>query len=393
MPEPRPIRRNATAALRSTLLQKHDYRCAVCGLSNDAVPLHLAHIQPLSQGGDTSPENLTVLCPNCNVQFDRKPRELEFTTFLVSLLTGHPAFSRIEQEPVIGGRERLRPDILATRRTADVEERLVIECKTSIAIGTTRIDAVAQQLTRYAAHVPGARPVLAVPATLSEEQRAVLSRARIEFWDLPVLAETFRDQLPPADPSFYVNVLANYLLRNKRPTREEELISRLTGCQAGKQDWLLYQKLIGEILEQLFFPALNKPISELSDKPKVNRRDFILPNYAEAGFWAFLRSKYQADYIVVDAKNYSKRVGKSEILQIANYLKPHGAGLFGLICSRHGGDESGCEHTLREQWLVHQKLILVLNDEDLSAMLRVKSEGRGAEDILATKIEAFRLSM
>ena len=138
---------------------------------------------------------------------------------------------------------------------------------------------------------------------------------------------------------------------------------------------------------------LNKPISELSDKPKVNRRDFILPNYAESGFWAFLRAKYQADYIVVDAKNYSKRVGKSEILQIANYLKPHGAGLFGLICSRHGGDESGCEHTLREQWLVHQKLILVLNDEDLSAMLRVKSEGRGAEEILATKIEAFRLSM
>lgn len=357
------------------------------------MPLHFAHIQPLSQGGDTSSENLIVLCPNCHVQFDCKPRELEFTTFLVSLLTGHPAFSRIEQEPVIGGRERLRPDILVTRRTADVEERLVIECKTSIALGTTRIDAVAQQLTRYAAHVPGARPVLAVPATLSEEQRAVLRGARIEFWDLPALAETFRDQLPLADPSFYGNVLAKYLLRNKRPTREEELIARLTGCQAGKQDWLLYQKLIGEILEQLFFPALNNPISELSDKPKVNRRDFILPNYAEAGFWAFLRSKYQADYIVVDAKNYSKRVGKSEILQIANYLKPHGAGLFGLICSRHGGDVSGCEHTLREQWLVHQKLILVLNDEDLSAMLRVKSEGRGAEDILATKIEAFRLSM
>ena len=393
MSEPRAIRRHATAALRSALLQQHDYRCAVCGVSNDEVPLSISYFQPLSQGGGASLENLTILCPNCHVDFDRRPREIEFTTFLVSLLTAHPAFRSVEQEPVIGGRERLRPDILAARRTAKAEERLVIECKTPVAIGTNRVYVVAHHLTRYAAHIHGARPVLAVPATLSEEQRAVLKGADIEIWDLPVLAELFRDQLPDVDPSFSGNVILSYLLREKRPTREEQLISRLAGCQTGKQDWLLYQKLIGEILEQLFFPSLSKPIAELSDKPKVNRRDFILPNYAENGFWAFLRDKYQADYIVVDAKNYSKRVGKPEILQIANYLKPHGAGLFGLICSRHGGDESGCEHTLREQWLVHQKLILVLNDEDLSAMLRAKSEGRGAEEILATKIESFRLSM
>lgn len=170
-------------------------------------------------------------------------------------------------------------------------------------------------------------------------------------------------------------------------------MARLAECGAGRQDWLLYQKLIGEILEQLFYPELNKPISELSDKPRVNRRDFILPNYAESGFWAFMRSKYHADYIVVDAKNYSKKVGKAEILQIANYLKAHGAGLFGIICSRQGGDERGCEHTLREQWLVHQKLILVLNDKDLSALLRAKSEGRSTQDILGAKIEEFRLSM
>lgn len=174
MSEPRPIRRSATAALRSALLQRNDFRCAVCGVSNDEVPLDLAYFQPLSQGGDASPENLIILCPNCHVDFDRRPREIEFTTFLVNLLTAHPAFRSVEQEPVIGSRERLRPDILAARRTAKAEERLVIECKTAVAIGTKSAGAVAHQLTRYAAHIHGARPVLAVPATLSEGQRAVI---------------------------------------------------------------------------------------------------------------------------------------------------------------------------------------------------------------------------
>jgi hypothetical protein len=362
-------------------------------VDNDSIPLELAHIQPLYAGGETSEDNLTILCPNCHVQSDRQPREAEFAAFLVELLKANPSFVAVEQEPLLGDRERLRPDILVKRRISGHEVTLVIECKTAVALGITRIGSVAEQLTRYVTHIPQARPVLAVPATLSEGERSALARSHIELWDLAVLAEMFREHLPTGDGSFYGSLLARYLLKNKRPTREEQLIARLTACQSGKRDWMVYQKLIGEILEELFYPPLNKPIPELSDKPKVNRRDFVVPNYADSGFWAFLRDKYQADYVVVDAKNYSRRVGKSEVLQIANYLKPHGAGLFALICSRLGGDERGCEHTLREQWLVHQKLILVLSDEDLSAMLTAKSERRGPEEILAAKIESFRLSM
>ncbi|WP_368205202.1 hypothetical protein [Aeromonas sp. s5] len=103
-----------------------------------------------------------------------------------------------------------------------------------------------------------------------------------------------------------------------------------------------------------------------------------------------MRKKYSADYVVVDAKNYSRKVKKSDILQIANYLKPHGAGLFGIIFSRNGGDSAGCLHTIREQWMVHQKLILVLDDTDVENMLL--SSG-GAADLIGAKIEEFRLSM
>ncbi len=87
------------------------------------------------------------------------------------------------------------------------------------------------------------------------------------------------------------------------------------------------------------------------------------------------------------------KVKKSEVLQIANYLKSHGAGLFGIIVCRKGGDKSGCEHTLREQWMVHRKLILVLSDDDIKEMLIAKLDGRLPEEIVGQKIEQFRLSM
>ena len=127
--------------------------------------------------------------------------------------------------------------------------------------------------------------------------------------------------------------------------------------------------------------------------PTFIHRDLIVPNYTEEGFWSFMRQKYEADYVVIDAKNYTRKVKKQDVLQLANYLKSHGAGLFGLIISRNGGDSFGCEHTLREQWLIHRKLIIVLDDEDIKAMLMAKSDGRRPEEILAGKIERFRLSM
>lgn len=188
-------------------------------------------------------------------------------------------------------------------------------------------------------------------------------------------------------------MLLAQLVRPAKPSREQELRDALAACQPGKADWPVYQSLVGDILECLFTPPLGKPIPELSDKARANRRDFIMPNYTDKGFWAFMREKYEADYVVIDAKNYSRRVKKSEVLQIANYLKPHGAGLFGIIISREGGDTSGCEHTLREQWLIHRKLILLLDDDDVTQMLVTKSEGRVPEEVIEQKIEHFRLSM
>ncbi|MBW2167454.1 MAG: HNH endonuclease [Deltaproteobacteria bacterium] len=385
--------RGITAGLRQKLLEKYGYACAVCGVNNEKVPLELAHLVPLSQGGDTSEENLILLCPNCHRSFDRQPREIEFVSFLNDILRRHPDYSDVRQEVLLGRETRYRADLIVQRRFHDKNEPLLIECKTPSIVTSARIQNVIAQLQAYRDVSDNNQVVLAVPATLRDRDLSALRTANIEVWDLRYLGEQFSEQIQEAPFSYYKALLLAQLSRPAKPSREQKLLDNLAACQPGKTDWYVYQSLVGDILECLFTPPLGKPIPELSDKAKANRRDFIMPNYTDKGFWAFMREKYQADYVVVDAKNYTRKVKKSEALQIANYLKPHGAGLFGIIISRKGGDTSGCEHTLREQWMVHRKLILVLDDDDIKEMLIAKSDGRVPEEIVGQKIEQFRLSM
>ena len=48
---------------------------------------------------------------------------------------------------------------------------------------------------------------------------------------------------------------------------------------------------------------------------------------------------------------------------------------------------------IREQWMIHRKLILILNDDDVHAMLIAKRDGYSPEDVVEQKIERFRLSI
>src|SRR5260370_18835383 len=143
---------------------------------------------------------------------------------------------------------------------------------------------------------------------MAEQDLALLVQEEIELWDLKYIAHEFAGQIDGLGPSYFRVLLVSQLCREGKPSPEQLLIAKLRATAKGKKDAAVYQKTVGDILELLFCPPLTKPISEHSDNAKANRRDFILPNYADSGFWRSIREKYCADYIVVDAKNYSKKV-------------------------------------------------------------------------------------
>ena len=53
--------------LRFEILKRDDYRCQMCGVTaKDGATLEIDHIYPVSKGGTNEPDNLQVLCRECN---------------------------------------------------------------------------------------------------------------------------------------------------------------------------------------------------------------------------------------------------------------------------------------------------------------------------------------
>ena len=231
--------------------------------------------------------------------------------------------------------------------------------------------------------------VIATTLPPSAAARESAQRLGVEIWDQSKLLELASS-----------TVLNEYFGVTSSETEPDEptlskgnaLLESLRSTSPGRSEWSAYQRLMGEILEFLFCPPLDAPRNEIPDQDARNRRDMIFENNADDGFWARLRSGYEAHYIVVDAKNYVSGLKKGPILDVAHYLKPHGCGMFALITSRKGA-AGAAWHAVREQWIASRKLILVLDDRDIEEMISLKVEARDPEDLLRRRIAEFRMGM
>ena len=384
-------RRELSEEMKQTLLKKFGGNCAFCGASH--LPLTIAHILPLAFGGSNDESNLLLLCPNCARWSDSaRPHEAEFIHYLARLLESTSEFSSVEIEPLLtAGVRNLRADLRAKRGEGIHLKSVLIECKSLSGFSFAQLERTIEQLKRYGEVAKPDELVLAFPGRLHPSDVERLKEASISVWDVDFIGTTFRKAIA-ANAHPYFQALFQAIAGKQLQSEEAELIEKLKACQPGRTDWPVYERLIGQILEHLFCPPLAAPISQSSDEAEVNRRDYILPNYADAGFWRFIRETYSADYIVVDAKNSANEVGKGDALQIANYLKEYGAGLFGIIICRIDPD-AGCDHTIREQWAHSRKMVLVINDADVEKMLLARSSGGRAEELLSSKLQEFRLSM
>lgn len=229
------------------------------------------------------------------------------------------------------------------------------------------------------------------PGRLRERDRAAFEAAGIEVWDLDHVATIFASEMQ-RDPASRLASLFSQPKSTRPRTDTDRLIRRLRDCPAGKPHWVEFQRVVKDAFEQLFVPPLERVMGESADASGTNRRDVILPNHAPDGFWKSMRDTYKADYIVVEAKNYRHPIAKAQALQVANYLKPHGAGMFAIIAARNGVSRS-CMEVIREQWTTYGKLMIPVTGDDIEDMLRTKGGGGSPAEFLVTVIRDFRLSM
>lgn len=276
---------------------------------------------------------------------------------------------------------------------------LLIEVKSSTPQTSYRLEQIKKNLKgaadQYMQAHPVSRPVMVVafPGVLSKSKMTIALSSRLEVWDGPYL----RSKAGALGVSVPTNVA---LLTPEVDTpmmveagETHSLLRRLDHITPGQADWSAYEKYCEDLLNFLFVPPLKPAIPQSRDDYHANRRDYILPNYVvDGGFWQFMRSHYEAHYVVAEVKNLSGCLGKDVILQMANYLNPRGTGLFALLLARMDLDDTA-RWTRREQWVQHNKLIIGINDEDVRQMIKTKLAGNDPAELVRQKIEDFRLGI
>ena len=314
-----------------------------------------------------------------------------FFQFLRDLLTALPGVTDLQREHASPGSADVGADFIGR-----FEGRpLLIEAKAQTPQTIRRVRQSVEQLRaawQASAHQFGLhqqpRLVIAFPGVLSPAREATATASGVEIWDGATLQRMARSA-GVTTPDFVVLPEEEELPSRREPA--DELIRRLSGIPSGKEGWLAFEKFSEDLLNLLFVPPLNTAIPQSSNESGINRRDLVLPNYAAAdNFWGFLRHHYRADFIVADAKNYTKPIGKEQVLQLANYLSHHGTGLVGILLTRSGLAQDG-RWTSREQWLLHNKLIIGLSEDDYRQMLFTQRSGGDPADLVRQRIEDFRL--
>ena len=391
-PTPDQRRQTFRAETLRELLDKRGNRCQSCGVENAA--LELAHIVPIAEAGGIGLDNVALLCRNCHYLLDSfRPSGLEFERFLSNILVGNHEYGDVVAESPLRSSEGilLRADFVAARQREGKRERVLIEAKAWSSVGGAQVQAAIEQIERYRRVGMFDAAALVFPGRVGEDGKAALEAADIEVWDLDHVAAAFAKEIAAQPPSGF-KLLYSLVAHSGGRSQSDALIARLKACKPGTEDWVTYQRVVADVFEFLFVPPLTHHYWESSDARGANRRDIILSNYAADGFWKFLRETYQAYHIVVDAKNRKNKTSKSEALQVANYLKPHGTGKFGIIATRSDASPA-CRHTIAEQWTLYGKMIVLLKDDDIETMLLSAGSGGKPEDVIGQKIEKFRLSM
>jgi len=371
------------------LLESQNGKCAICGAEDK--DLVFEHIFPKSLGGEDTQDNLILVCKQHNSSFANRPiRGFEFTEFVYRIFKESGQFLNVNREFIQFTEKKNKADLFVEEQKLTGVENLEIEIKPFSNFTNQRIDEIITQILSYKT-LDNAKQVFMFPGYISNADNLKFALNAIEVWDLKYLSKRFKKELAKTENVKFLNYF-NFSLIKEYDTEEEELIAELKNIKPGREQWSSYQKHIGKILEYLFGEKLSSPISESSDEFKVNRRDYILRNYSDDKFWKYLRESYFADFVVIDAKNYNAEVKKNEVIQIANYLKKHGTGLFALIITRVG-EKNSSYITRREKWILENKMIVVLTDEDIEKMILAKSSSNDPEEIIKQSIEDFRLKI
>lgn len=169
----------------------------------------------------------------------------------------------------------------------------------------------------------------------------------------------------------------------------QNLLERLNACPTGRQHCNEFEDIGVEIFTYLFSPPLEEPDTQSRTADGVERRDALFPIGLPkpVSFWFKMLMKYNSQFIVVEFKNYTSDAQSSFIDQVDRYLN-RAIGHFGIVWTRNNIPDNILNNQLRKL-TEDNKIIIVVNDDDVKKMIELKMQNTSPEFILQNKINTL----
>ncbi|ASL98430.1 restriction endonuclease [Serratia marcescens] len=178
----------------------------------------------------------------------------------------------------------------------------------------------------------------------------------------------------------------------QRDSKGTKLCNELQSIKKGKASWSQYERKCEEILKYLFHNDLQGWHSQKRTDDGLNRYDYICRVRPITEFWKFVIEHLDSRYVLFEFKNYSGKIKQGQILTTEKYLLEKGLRRMAIIMTRSGAEENAVVMTqgaMRE----HGKLMLILNDEKVCEMLKMKERGDDPTDCLFEIADNFLLTL
>jgi hypothetical protein len=168
--------------------------------------------------------------------------------------------------------------------------------------------------------------------------------------------------------------------------RYTALGNQLAQCPKGKPGWERYEEICTGILAAALNPPLRPPRRQTRTLYGLERRDALFPLRGATGAWEGIRREFDANFLLVEFKNYTKAFSKEEVNQARNYMRET-IGRLAIICSRAGPDD-GALRMRNSIFAQEGKMILFFADADLLELLRRRAADPGGNRLVIEFIQA-----
>jgi hypothetical protein len=164
-------------------------------------------------------------------------------------------------------------------------------------------------------------------------------------------------------------------------------IEELGNTRSGPKEQTKFHRLAARLLTTIFEDELRNPVIEKEINEGRGRVDVAFQNKSEKGFFkdAEERWKIVCPLISVECKNYGVS-GNPEFDQLSGRLSQK-RGMLGLLVCRSMQDEKEAVRRCRDRLKDKNEYILLLDDNDLRALVKAKSSANdGTDDYMNDKL-------